>query len=253
MMKRVRYRGGFMLSLFLLITLLVQCFPLGSEPLIGSVDAQEKEFEYTRVDDNITIPVGNFASLNLDLREPKEYEIIFTVQVKEGLPIDIWFVNEDNYMLLTSDVYFLYYVDGTSQEVSYTRNIVTIDEPDIYYLVLTNYYNNQSVDVNLIYETRTYLEQTGETTSEDNVPFLISLIIVIAILIILLIVLLIKNRQYKKAAAKASKKLPSKKKMKQKKRKPKKAKKKVSEKTESKKEDALWKGSNYTILHKLWS
>jgi hypothetical protein len=101
------------------------------------------------------------------LQEGEEFEIVFSLQVKNNLPIDIWFVTEDHYFLLVSGAQFLFFIDGSEQEVIYTKNIVSLAEHDLYKLVMTNT-NNQTVEANVIYEIRTYYTESEETSSSDS-------------------------------------------------------------------------------------
>ena len=140
-------------------------------------------------------------------------------------------MNEDHYLLLVNGAQFLFYIDGSEQEVTYTRKIVTLTEHDNYKMVIANY-NNQTVEANIIYEIRTYF---AETSSEDLPIVFYPLLLAIVILVVLVIVLLFKTRNYKQTISKISEKAPIKK---NKKHKPKKTKPKVTEKATLKKVEA---------------
>lgn len=141
--------------------------------------------------------------LDIDFQKGNEIEVVFIVKEKSNHPIDIWFVNEDNYLLLSGGAQFLFYMDGSQQQVSYVRKIVTLTEHDLYKLVITNYYNNRSVEVDVGYELRTFALKTNETKPDDNSNlnsdiFIYILTMIIVILVILVIILSLKFQSYKK-------------------------------------------------------
>jgi hypothetical protein len=207
-----------------LTSLMFSQIPIELNPFLIRASAENKEFDAEIFNENISIPSENFKTAIFNLKEGEEFEIIYTLQVKENLPINIWFVNEDNYLLLMSDVNFLYFIDGSDQEVSYTKKIVSLKEVGIYKLVMINS-NNQTVNVNLISEIRTFSSDSGETSSEDLSFFFYPLVIAVIILVALLAVLLFKGHMNKKDMKKITNKSSSKKKGK--KHKPKKSKDKV--------------------------
>lgn len=166
-MKKSRCRY-IILCLVLLITLLAGLLPLGPTPFLLGVTAEHREFEVDKFAENITIAPNAFQSIDFNLQEGEEFEVIFTLQVKEELPIDIWFVNQDHYILLTSGSQFLFFIDGSEQEITYTRKIVTLTEHDLYKLVLTNYYSNQTVQVGVICEIRTFLADSDADSLPDS-------------------------------------------------------------------------------------
>jgi hypothetical protein len=199
---------------------------LESNPLSMGVNAENREFEAEVFNENISIPSGNYKTANFNLQDGEEFEIIYSLQVKESIPINIWLVNEDNYLLLMSDVNFLYFIDGSDQEITYTKKIVSFNEEGIYKLVMINP-NNQTVNVNMISEIRTFSSNSAETPSEDLSSFFYPLLIAVIILGVLVAILLIKGHKNKKNMRKITNKTSSKKKSK--KRKPKKSKADISE------------------------
>jgi hypothetical protein len=153
--------------------------------------AKQKEYDVEKDQQTMVIPRNDFKSMDLNFKEGKELEFVFTIEVKDNFPIDIWFVNEDNYLLLSGGAQFLFFIDGTDQKVSYAKKIVTLKEHDTYKLVLTNYYNNQSVQVDIKYEMRTY-----SGSSDENVNLYIilyTLLIVVVVLGSFLIMVVIRN------------------------------------------------------------
>lgn len=170
------------LCLILIICLLVSS-------MLPGVVAKSKKFDTEEFEEKITIPRNEFREIDFAFKDGKELEIIYTIQEKQGLPIDVWFVSEDNYLLLTSGAQFLYFIDGTDQEVSYTKKIVVLKEYDDYKLVMTNYRSNQTVEVDIEGEIRTYKDGSEETFWDYSTILLYTLIIIIIILAILLILL----------------------------------------------------------------
>jgi hypothetical protein len=191
-----------------LIIFLFIIFYIGSPFFSFEGTAEYKEFEIREFQDSKTIPPNKMVVLDIDFQKGNEIEVVFSVKERNNLPVDIWFVNEDNYLLLSGGAQFLFYIDGSQQQVSYTRKIVTLTEYDLYKLVITNYYNNQSVDVDLTYEIRTPSIESTETSSLsskdskdtfsfDSVMFRYILLTVIIILAVLVIVLGFKARSNK--------------------------------------------------------
>jgi hypothetical protein len=228
--------GGFKLLSFLAVSILTSHLILGTPYFLMEADAEQREYEIEKYDENITIPPDNIGYVTYNLEEGEEFEIVYIVIVKEDLPIDILFVNDDNYLLFINGTRFSFYIDGSEQEVVYTKKIISLKEPDVYVLVMTNSHN-QTIEVNVVFELRTYQTETSEHSSWDTSIFFFPLLFAIIILVVLLVVLLLKNRKYKQAVTKVSKRAPPKK-VKPKKRKVKEKKKKVSKKIVSKEEKA---------------
>jgi hypothetical protein len=222
------------LCFILLVNFGVSHLPIGSSPYLPGAIADHREFEVDKFEENLTIQPNAFQTIDFNLQEGEKIEVVFTLQVKEALPVDVWFLNEDHYLLLVNGAQFLFFIDGSEQEVTYTRKIVTLTEHDNYKLVIANY-NNQTVEANIIYEIRTYYAETGETSSEDLPIFLYPLLLAVVILVVLVIVLLFKTRNYKQTISNISEKASIKK---GEKRKPKKAKPKIPKKATLKKADA---------------
>lgn len=140
-METNRCRDSLMLSLVLLIVFLAGYFPMKSIPFLLVADADHREYEANNFEENITISPDAIRAIDLNLQEGEKFEVVFTLKVKEGLPIDVWFVNQDHYLLLVNGAQFLFYIDGSEQEVAYTKKIVEVTENDIYKLVVINIYN----------------------------------------------------------------------------------------------------------------
>ncbi|UCE39169.1 MAG: hypothetical protein JSW00_08120 [Thermoplasmata archaeon] len=167
------------------------------------VKADHQEYDVDKFDENITISEYSYQSIDFDFQEGEEIEIVFILLVKQGIPINVWFMNEDNHLLFSSGAeQFLYYIDGSEREVIYTKKIVTLNEHDLYKLVMVNY-NNRSVEVNVVYEIRTYTVESAETPSEDTSIYLYILLVLVIILAIFLVVLAFKVRKYKQSTTKA--------------------------------------------------
>ena len=182
------------------------------------MSAPTREFEVEKFDVNLTISPSVIRAIDFDLQDGESFEVIFTLEVMESLPIDVWFVNNDNYLLLTSDVQFLYFIDGSQKDVIFTNNIVTFMKNDLYKLTLINY-NNQTVNVNVVYEIRTFINEPDGPTPEDKTPLIFPLLIVIIILIIIILCLIILVRKNKQKFEKMVKKDTSKKEKNRKKKK----------------------------------
>ena len=190
---------------------LILIFVILASQLFPDVAAEHKEFDVKEFSEKITILRNDHQAMDFNFQEGKELEIIYTVQVKDELPIDIWFINEDNYLLLSGGAQFLYFMDGTSQQVSYTKNVVTLTKHNNYKLVMTNYYSNQTVEVNVVGEIRAF-EDGSEHSSSDFSSFLMYIsIIIFIILIVVIIVLGFTIHRYKRAEGKELDKLLGKK------------------------------------------
>ena len=190
---------------------LILIFVILASQLFPDVAAEHKEFDVKEFSEKITILRNDHQAMDFNFQEGKELEIIYTVQVKDELPIDIWFINEDNYLLLSGGAQFLYFMDGTSQQVSYTKNVVTLTKHDNYKLVMTNYYSNQTVEVNVVGEIRAF-EDGSEHSSSDFSSFLMYIsIIIFIILVVVIIVLGISIYKYKRAEGKETDKISGKK------------------------------------------
>ncbi|MCK5562337.1 MAG: hypothetical protein KAJ51_17185 [Thermoplasmata archaeon] len=190
----------------LIIILLAGLIPIGSITFISEASAGTKKYDVTISQGKIPIPKDDYKTIDIIFDEGKELEVVYTVQVKDNLPIDIFFVNEDNYFLLTQNAQFLFLIDGTGQELSYTKKIVTLTKHDNYKIVMTNYYANQSVEVDVTYELRAYgIESEEESTGYPDI-MIYSLIIVMIIIGVLLVLLFILARKLKQTKEEKSNK-----------------------------------------------
>jgi len=203
-MKRIVKHYTYLFSLVVLVFLLAGHLPSGSNLLIANAEAKEQKYEPREFNEKVIIPKNDFKSIDINFNEGEKVEVVFTLQVKDNLPIDVWFVNEDNYLLLTRNAQFLFYIDGSGQQLAYAKRIVALDEHDAYKLVLTNYYANQTVEVDLVYELRTFTDDDEET----NV-LMYMMIIIIVVLAAIIGVLFLRMNKLKKVTLKESKK-PSK-------------------------------------------
>jgi hypothetical protein len=205
------------LCLVILFTLFVNYISIDFISFNQNAIAEQKNYDVQEFQEKIIIPFNNFKNIEINFQKGNELEVIFTLQVKDGLPIDIWFVNQDNYVLLTNGAQFLYFIDGTGSQISYANRIVTLTDHDVYELVMTNYYSNQTVEIDVTGEMRTYSSKSSESTQKESFIFqdtqflLYSLVFIITILGILLVVLGFKikrfnNNEVKKIDKKLSKK-----------------------------------------------
>lgn len=129
--------------------------------LVPIASAPTREFE-----EDITIPSDEFYTLELGFSEGDELELIFTLEVEQSLPIDVWFVNYANYVRLVDGNEFLYFIDGSGQDITKASKVVSVTQLGTYILVLANY-NNVTVDVSFTYDINVYPEEEPE---EETVP-----------------------------------------------------------------------------------
>lgn len=161
--------------------------------LIGTSEAQ-RTFEESIHEKKIVIPANAYESVDLPFDSGELQEVIFNFNVKDNLPIDFWFVNKDNYLLLTGGAQFLFFVDASGQQISYAKRIVTLTEHNNYKLVLTNYYANKSVEVDLTYELRSYENPIEKRSLFDLPLFDYTLIIAVIVLAIVFVISFMKLR-----------------------------------------------------------
>ena len=209
-MKKNMFRC--LLIFFMFLVALVAGPPLmRSTSFIQVASAHTREFEK-----NVTILANDFQVLDLVFQEGKELEFIFTIIVKEDIPIDVWFVNYENYVRLKDGLEFIFFSDGSGQQVIQASKIVSVTIPDIYKLVLANY-NNQTVEVYITYDTSIYGIQ-DENLSEESMDqtsspfwqspiFLVPLGLIVGILVGVFVPR--KFRKSKKEEPKATDKAPS--------------------------------------------
>jgi hypothetical protein len=155
----------------LLVIVVILLLILVADPLLRSptpfyetASAYTREYEW-----DITIPADDFQALELSFRKGDELEFIFSLDVKEDLPIDIWFVNYANYVRMVDGHDFLFYIDGSGQDIKQVQKVVTVTQHDSYRLVLANY-NNESVNVYLTYDINIYPQEETPLWKE---PFVI--------------------------------------------------------------------------------
>lgn len=148
-----------LISLFLLLTLVADSLFVEQNLLIQNACAPNREHS-----ENITIPANDIASLNLAFNTGDELELIFGLTVKQDLPISVWFVNYANYVRLVDGNEFLFYIDGSKENIKTASMIVSVTQKGSYVLVLTNN-NNETVDVFLNYDVNTYPEEADTSSS----------------------------------------------------------------------------------------
>ena len=224
----------FLIMFLFLLSLLAGPLLMSSTPFIQVTSARTREFEQ-----NITIPANDMQALELVFGEGDELELIFSLEVKQDLSIDIWFVNYANYVRLMDGNEFQFFIDGSQQEIKQVQKVVTVTLYDSYSLVLANY-NNQSVDVYLTYDINLYPQEEDTTSDgsdkEASIPLWKEFYVMLPLgLIIGILVGLFASRvagRSGESAPEATAKVPSKK---AKARKPKKAKAKANEKAKVRK------------------
>jgi hypothetical protein len=191
--------------LFLLI-LFVDAIFVDSHTFSQNASGVEREFEET-----ITIEPDKIMVLDLSFSEGEEMEFIFYVEVEQELPIDVWFVNYANYVRLIDNRTFLFFIDGSQQDVTKATKIITMTQHDAYALVFANY-NKVTVDVYLTYDINVYPEEK-ETKEFWKEPYImLPLGLIIGILVTFLIFRVAGgSKKGKKKSSKPKKKTPSKK------------------------------------------
>ena len=194
--------------------LIIFLFGLIICPISIKTIAEHREYDSEKFQGTISITANALKTIDLKLQEDKELEFIYSLQVRQKLPIDVWFMNDDNYNKFVEGGEFLYYIDGSQQNVTISSNIVKVKTPDEYKLVLANY-NTQKVDIEIIYEIRMYSDSLSKNTSDNIItPFILFIfIIVVVFLIIILCLFYIKIRKlqskpkaFDKSASKKKKK-----------------------------------------------
>lgn len=144
---------------------------VGQEILSQNTSAVPREFQT-----NITVESNKIIPLELDFVNGDELELIFEMEVKENLPVDVWFVDSTNYVRLSDRNEFLYFIDGSGRDLKQAQKVVTITQHGQYDLVFANY-NNVSVEVHLSYDITVYPEEeevssmiNGEVVDKDGDP-----------------------------------------------------------------------------------
>ncbi|UCH89247.1 MAG: zinc ribbon domain-containing protein, partial [Thermoplasmata archaeon] len=144
------------------------------------------------------IPKTEFRSEDIAFKSGKYMEVIFTFEEQNGYPINFWFVNDDNYLLLQGGAQFLYFIDGSGERLSYAKRIVLLEEYNDYKLVMANYFVNASVTLKVNFELRTY-----EDEEEEHDILLYSLSVIILVLVVVIVISIFKIRRLKHAEAEA--------------------------------------------------
>jgi hypothetical protein len=189
-------RYGIIKSLLIVFILGILFFHPGNLSIYYlEVSAENKEYNIEKIDHKMVIPFNSYKSIDINFEEGKELEVIFNLQVKNNLPIDLWFVNDDNFLLLSSGSQFLYFIDGSDRQQSYARRIVTLNEYDNYKMVMTNYYANQSVEVDISLELRTYSKSSEKSEFSWTLAYIIIVSIITSIFIIFLALKRLRGRR----------------------------------------------------------
>ncbi len=204
-MKENKCYWGRKVCLILIFILLVCSLPIQSA-------GEHREYDDEKFQDKLIIPASSLKTIDLEFKEGEELEFIYGMQVKEGLPIDVWFVNDENYYPFVGGGEFKFYIDGSQQQVIFTKNIVSITEYGDYRLILANY-NNQTVEIDIIFETRIYKTGSGEDSSEDSflTDLAFPLLVAVIILAVLLIFLFFRTRRLTQAKPEVTNKAASRK------------------------------------------
>ena len=97
-------------------------------------------------------------------------------------------INGANYYKFVAGGEFLFFIDGSQENVIITTNIVRVNEYNQYKLIMGNY-NNQTVEVNIMYEVRIYGTISEENSSEISILSNLDYILIIIIIILTPIVI----------------------------------------------------------------
>ena len=174
--------------------------------------AEHREYDDEKFQEKLIIPASSLKTIDLEFIEGEELEFIYGLQVKEGLPIDVWFVNDENYNKFVGGGEFSFFIDGSEQNVIADTKIVGVKEYNSYKLILANY-NNQTIEVDIIFETRIYKTGSSDDSSEDSFlsDLAFPLLITVIILAALLIFLFVKTRRLRQAEPEVTNKAASRK------------------------------------------
>jgi len=249
-MKKTRCRLRQKLYIFFLIILISSFIFMESSLIYQNAAAdtvtntkiEPREYKATANQEMLIIEPNDLKTIDLYFQGGQALEFIFKLYVQEELPIDIWFVNDENYTKFINGNDYNYFIDGSEEQVIFTTKIISLTEYDTYKLILANYNETIPVNVDIVYEGRVYNDYSSEKSSEGSSNdvfsfYLYPFIMIIIILAISLAVLFLKTRRSKQTepdvlAKTNSKKSKSKNK---KKNRSKKNKQKNSKKTTSKK------------------
>ncbi|UCH88350.1 MAG: hypothetical protein JSV49_08795, partial [Thermoplasmata archaeon] len=157
-MKGKGPRFSFIFSLFIVISLFFGFITSGVASFTEEEEPEEKKYKIEKYEKTFIIAINDYNSEDIAFKNGTEMEVIFSFEETDNNPIDFWFVNDDNYLLLSGGAQFLYFIDGSGQHLSYAKRIVTLQEHDDYKLVLSNNYVDDSVQLELTMELRTYVE-----------------------------------------------------------------------------------------------
>ena len=215
---------------FFLISL-AEPLMMRSTLFIGEASAHAREFEV-----DLNIPVNGTQALTFEFNKGDEMEIIFTFQVEQELPVDVWFVDLFNYGRLVDAREFLYFIDGSGQQITQASKIVSVTQSGAEYILVFANYNDEPVDVHLAYDVNVYPPEPEEETPFWQSTVFLAVVALLVGILIGLAVSRISRRSEKAAGKKPSKKDKKRKgkkaKSKDKKKKSKKAKKPKSKETE---------------------
>lgn len=158
--------------------------------------AEQREYDSDTFEEKLIIPASSLQTVDLKFKKGEELEFIYALRVKQDLPIDIWFVNDENYNLFVGGGEFKFYIDGSQQQVIFTKNIVSVTEYDDYRLILANY-NNQTIEVSVAYEIRIYKGDLSESSSENSFMSNLEYPLIITVIILAVIVTLLFFKTHK--------------------------------------------------------
>ena len=97
-------------------------------PISSVTNAEVREYDVTKHEKKIIIVQNEMEYIDIEFHKENELEFVYELHTKNNLPLDVWFVNDDNFLLLSAGSQFLYYTDGSGRQLSYARKIVTLDE-----------------------------------------------------------------------------------------------------------------------------
>ena len=123
-MKNNKYNYHRIVSYLFLIFLMIGLIHIGPIPFLQNVSAAQEterdilEYEPTRYQEMITILPNDIQTIDLYYQGGKELEFIFKLQVQQGLPIDVLFMNDENYTYFIEGSKYKFFIDGSPFYIS---------------------------------------------------------------------------------------------------------------------------------------
>jgi len=99
---------------------------------VTNTKIEPREYKATANQEMLIIEPNDLKTIDMYFQNGQALEFIYKLYVQEEFPIDVWFVNDENYTKFINGNEYKYFIDGSEKQVIFTTKVVSLTEYDSY-------------------------------------------------------------------------------------------------------------------------